>query len=65
MYGVHFLISGGKDAFYSAKATEPREPSKNTHQQVHVQFRSSEAQNLSASNLKEKHVRLFLITFCT
>ncbi|KAK7850277.1 casein kinase 1-like protein 4 [Quercus suber] len=45
----------GKDAFYSAKATEPREPSKNTHQQVHMQFRSSEAQNLSASNLKEKH----------
>lgn len=46
---------GGKGALYSAKATEPREPSKSTHQQVHMQFRSSEAQNLSASNLKEKH----------
>ncbi|GMY17594.1 casein kinase 1-like protein 3 [Fagus crenata] len=46
---------GVKDASYSAKATEPRGPSKNTHQDDRMQFRSSTIQNMSAANLMGEH----------
>uniref|UniRef100_A0A2N9FGP0 non-specific serine/threonine protein kinase n=1 Tax=Fagus sylvatica TaxID=28930 RepID=A0A2N9FGP0_FAGSY len=50
-----FTREGVKDASYSAKAIEPRGPSKNTHQDVHMQFRSSTIQNMSAANLMGEH----------
>lgn len=60
-YVGSFLNSGIKDASYPAQVTKPGGANKHTHQDVHMQFRSSTSRNFSVPNPVEEHVRPFLM----
>ncbi|KAG2699672.1 hypothetical protein I3843_07G201300 [Carya illinoinensis] len=47
--------TGIKDASYSAQVTKPGGASKHTHQDVHLQFRSSTSRNFGVPNPVEEH----------